>query len=137
MFCFFLDVPKAQLASFKYLEAFKDQIKKQTSLFENYYKRTKKSQFEFLNSHMEFFVEMSTKIGSNQFIDVNYVKTLHYLFNEYDFLNQEAIIEWYDKQVGRLDGSSETTKYAIGKLKPFIDWLKEDEDDDDDDEDDE
>ena len=122
------------------MEAFKDQFKKNTSLFEslfeNYYKRTKKSQFEFLNSHIEFSVEMSSKIGSNQFIDVNYVKTLHYLFNEYDFLNQEAIIEWYDKQLGRLDGSKETTKYAIGKLKPFIDWLKE-EDEDDDEEDDE
>lgn len=128
-------MPKQDLANFKYLDAFKEQIKKQSALLDNYYKRTKKSQFEFLNSHLEFIVETNGKIGSNQFIDNYYVKTLHYLFNEFDFLSQEAISEWYEKQVSREATSSEATKYAITKLKPFIDWLNQDDDDDDDDDD--
>jgi hypothetical protein len=127
------------LASLDYFGTFKTQIhhKTQIALLENYYKRTKKSQFEFLNSHLDFFLETTSKLGSNSLIDSSYVKTLHYLFNECEFLSDEAILEWYEKQSLNLNVANESKKYAIGKLKPFIEWLKEDEEDDDDDDDDE
>lgn len=132
MFCIRIaELKQVQLASFDYLSAFKAQIKKQTPLFENYYKRTKKSQLEFLNSYLEFFAETNAKLASNQFIDSYFVKTLHYLYNELDFLSDEAILEWHDKQIANLATFDKTKKYAIGKLKPFIEWIKEDDEDDD------
>lgn len=156
---FFLNkkgLSKSQLIEFDYIKALKAQFERQTALLENYYTGTKKSQLEFINAHLEFFVETSLKVMAStsqsgpttpptwaQFLDKFYVKTLHFLFNDFEFLSQEAVLEWYDKQCRQMatldesDPKNGVKKYAIGKLKPLIEWIKKEDDDNDDEEEEE
>lgn len=115
-------------------------------LINNYIKIDKKQpQLIFLNSLQDFF--LSTKnnkdIGAD-FMENFYAKTLHELFNEYELLQEECILEWYKKSLNDLEGSAESDlkkdkKYSLERLKKFIEWLEtaEEEDDDDDEDDDE
>ena len=103
----------------------------------------------FLSSFVDFFVETRFKVKLNNvvssFLDAYYVKLLHYLYNECDFLNEEEILEWFEKQekaneeAGKkgADDVVEIRKYANKKLEPFIKWLREADEDDDEDEEDE
>ncbi len=97
---------------------------------------------------LDFFLETKLNPAATNvsFLDANLIKTIHYMFNECDFLSDELITEWYEKLSGQVkdaaatskDETLEAKKHAVNKLKPFIDWLQEsDEDDDDDDEDEE
>ena len=93
--------------------------------------------------YIAFFVEtkLTATSSTNSFADSYLVKTIHYMFNECEFLSDEVIIEWYEKQHVANDASTqadhvEVKKFALNKLKPFIEWLKEDEDEDDDEDED-
>lgn len=126
-----------------YLEALKPLLKKQITVLQNYYTKTKQSQRIFLNSLLDFFIEtkLDKTSAATSFLDAYLVKTLHFMFDSFDeFLSDELIIEWFEKMESNLAGNNnkqeenlEVRKHCLTKLKPFIDWLKEDDDDDEDD----
>jgi hypothetical protein len=133
---------------FNYVESLKPLLLTQVPILQNYYTKTKQSQRLFLNGMLDFFLETKLNPAATNvsFLDANLIKTIHYMFNECDFLSDELITEWYEKLSGQVkdaaatskDETLEAKKHAVNKLKPFIDWLQEsDEDDDDDDEDEE
>ena len=77
-----------ELTPQEYLSAFKTFVKKQIgTLLENYYTSTKQSQKIFLDSALDFFVEMK-QIGTVSSIENIYVKILHFLFNDIEVLNE-------------------------------------------------
>lgn len=131
---------------FDYLQSIKTQLKKYDPILKNYYTRSRQSQKLFLSSYLDFFIETKLKVKINNvvtsFIDAYYVKLLHYLYNDCDFLNEEVILEWFER-LEKVNSEKkdlenlELRKYANKKLEPFIKWLKEAEEDDDEDEDDE
>lgn len=137
---------------FNYLTSFKEYIlknKQPLEIIKNYYTKTKQSQRMFLNSLQDFFIE--TKLYLDQqdkaFLDSFYVKTIHFLYDDCDFLSDALILEWYQQQNEKLEASKnskqvliqniELKRYSLNKLKPFIEWLQEDDDEDDDDEEEE
>ena len=139
-------------AQFDYIKTIQSQVNKTCSFFENYFKNSKKSQRIFVDSMFDFFIEAKpVKLENSELnlLETSFVRVLHYLYNDFEFLSEEVILEWYQDKEKRASTSTpgdedfdadefEKTKIAVKKLKPFIDWLKEDEnDDDDEDEDDE
>lgn len=134
------------LSKFNYLAKLKEQLVKKKSIIKNYYASTDRSQMKFLNAHLSFFIETSDKLKAqpNYFIDTYYVKTLHFMFNDIEFLKDNVILAWYEEKQSQLENPSNANaddvdparkKYCIGKLTKFIEWLQEDEDEDDDDDD--
>ncbi len=127
---------------FNYVDALKPLILTQVPILQNYYTKTKQSQRIFLNGMLDFFVEtrLNASASAIAFLDANLLKTIHYMFNECDFLSDEIIVEWYEKLSGQVnevtssskDETLEAKKHAVSKLKPFIEWLQEDDEDDDD-----
>ncbi|RNA07951.1 Translation initiation factor eIF-2B subunit epsilon [Brachionus plicatilis] len=137
--------------SLDYLKSLKVYLEKLAPVIENYFTKTKQSQRLFLESLQDFF--LNTKLHSDQapnsFLDTYYVKTLLHMFNECEFLDESIIIEWHQQQTALLDKSKKSDlslldtqqrvqaskillkEHSIEKLKPFIEWLKEDEEDED------
>ncbi|CAF0972451.1 unnamed protein product [Brachionus calyciflorus] len=140
-----------------YLTSLKSYLKKFILIIQNYYTKTKQSQRIFLNALQDFFIETRAHSDQapNSFLDANYVKAIHYMYNDLEILDEDIVIEWYDKQVEFLKSSQNADlekmdpqqriqaekiirkAYSITKLKDFVDWLKQDDDDDEDEEDDE
>jgi len=122
--------------SFNYLTTFQSYVKKSfITLLTNYFTKTRQSQKIFLDSTLDFFVEMKSN-ESNGVLDAFYVKLLHFLYNDNEFLSEVVIIEWYHEKLMKLSHSSNEEGLAmLKKLEGFIGWLEEsDSDDEDDDE---
>jgi translation initiation factor eIF-2B subunit epsilon len=132
-----------------YLSLIKGYAEKFGVVLKNYFTKTKQSQIMFLNCLQDFFVENKALIS-----DALYVKVLHALYNDYEFLSENVIVEWYtnqksvlqlkDQQTSTSDAkqqaliqSIENKKHLIHKLQQFIDWLEESEEDEDDEEEEE
>lgn len=147
-----LNEQQEALKNFNYLKSLEIYLKNLAPVIENYFTKTKQSQRLFLDSAQDFFI--STKLHSDQvqnaFMDLYYVKTLHHMFNECEFLDESIIIEWHEQQIELLEKSKKTDislldtqqrlqagkilskEYSIKKLAPFIEWLKKDDDDESD-----
>jgi hypothetical protein len=129
-------------ADFDYLEQIKSLSKKLLHLIKNYYlEENKQSQMIFLDSLTEFVLKEKPLVNAKDeqisFVNAIYVKMLHYFFNELGFLNETFILEWYEKQLKSESSKDALKSQALAKLKPFIEWLKEEDDEDEDDDDDE
>lgn len=141
------------LKNFNYLKSLELYLKNLAGVIENYFTKTKQSQRLFLDSVQDFFINTKLHLDQvqNAFLDLYYVKTLHYMFNEGQFLDESIIIEWHQQQVDLLETSKKnditllntqqrlqaekilSKEHSIKKLQPFIEWLKEDDDSDQDD----
>ncbi|PIO59099.1 eIF4-gamma/eIF5/eIF2-epsilon [Teladorsagia circumcincta] len=80
-------------------------------LFSNYYK-PRKSQIQLLLAIEDRFKESPTEFGKLV------TRLVHFLYNEMDILEEEAILEW----AATLDEDSELKRI----MKPIVDWLQED-----------
>lgn len=79
---------QTDLTQLDYLSTFKAYVKKSLGeLLTNYFTKTKKSQQVFLDSMLDFFVEMKL-VDTTSLLDTVYVKLVHYLYNDADFLNE-------------------------------------------------
>lgn len=107
------------IIDFDYLTMIKSQLKKYTSLLQNYFIKSRQSQKMFLSSYLDFFIDTKFKLKLNNvittFIDSYYVKLLHYLYQECDFLNEEEILEWSEKQEKAVGENVDLKKYANKK----------------------
>jgi hypothetical protein len=77
-----------------------------------------------MNAFFDFYVENPT-------VTQYAIKTIHHMFNDCEFLNDECIIQWHEKKL-KEDKLSDEEKNLLKKMEPFIEWLKEDEDEEDD-----
>lgn len=74
--------------AFDYLATIKSYVKKSfISLLTNYFTKTRQSQKIFLDSTLDFFVEMKSN-ESSDVLDTSYVKLLHFLYNDNEFLSE-------------------------------------------------
>ncbi|KAK6738470.1 hypothetical protein RB195_020523 [Necator americanus] len=84
-------------------------------LFKNYYK-PKKSQVQLLLAIEERYKESPEEFG------VMIARLVHFLYNDLDVLEEDAILEW----TSSIDESSELNRI----MKPIVEWLQQDSDED-------
>lgn len=114
-----------------YLDLSKALFTKLTKLVQNYLSETKEAQYVFLDTTHEFF---ST---NSNLVDTAFAKLLHHINQECNLVEDEILIDWYEKKNKGLADSEKNI--ALNKLEVLIKWLKEaetesEEDEEDDDE---
>uniref|UniRef100_A0A7I4Y979 Translation initiation factor eIF2B subunit epsilon n=1 Tax=Haemonchus contortus TaxID=6289 RepID=A0A7I4Y979_HAECO len=119
------DVAKNVFAAFltlpgnETLTGLKELCQKWKLIFSNYYK-PQKSQIQLLLAIEDHYKESPEEFGKMV------TRLVHFLYNDMDILEEDAILEWADS----LDENSELRRI----MKPIVDWLEEESDEESDDE---